>query len=163
MDFSTYIVIEQPINKIEFFKKRSGDTDTYYISANNIFSEKIHFAVKLKIQAQLKTFVLPYFKDVPKLETMTMDIVYYSNRTQWDIDNKDYVWRKIILDLFKTPTSKQILKAEKYNNEIITLNILPEDNVKHYLGGSHYYGGRGDKMEITIKGTLLNEQKELFA
>lgn len=162
MNFEITIIIEEPIKKIEFWKKRKQEFQVFYISANNIFSERIHFSQKLKIQEHLKEFMLPFFKDIPKLETMTLDIVYFDNRTQWDIDNKDYVWRKVMLDLFKTPTSKQILKARKYNKEILTLNILPEDNVKHYLGGSHYYGGKGNKMEITIKGMLLNEQKEIF-
>lgn len=162
MDFEKEIVILKPIKKIEFWKKRKKEFQTFYITANDIYSERIHFSQKIKIQNMIKEYLIPYFSDIPKLEKMTMDITYFDNSTIWDIDNKDYVWRKIILDLFKIPTSKQILKAEKYKNEIITLNILPEDNVKHYLGGSHYYGGRGSKMIILIKGRLLNEQKQLF-
>lgn len=161
-NFEKQIVIRSPLKKLVHFKPRKAKDQVTYLTANFVFSERIHFAVKQKILDECKTWIVDHLEGLPKLRVMTMDITYYDNGQIWDIDNRDYFWRKIILDVLKTPTSKQIQKAAKYGREIITLNVIEDDNVKHYKGGKHIYGGKGDMMIIDIKGELLDEQKGLF-
>lgn len=135
---------------------------TFYLSANLFMSEHLHFSSRNWIFKTCKNFLLIYCQGLPKLEKMRLVITYYRMNEGFDLDNKSYFWSKIFLDLLKTPTSKQIVKAEKYKNPIISLNILKDDTVR-YLDDIHWKFEKGEHaIKFDIYGRLLDEQKKLF-
>lgn len=162
MNWEKKITIYSPMKKIVEWKPKKKKEEVTYLTANLFTSDRIHFAVKRKIYDKCKTYLLEHLTDIPKLQSIEMDITYYDNGQQWDVDNRDFFWRKLIMDILKTPTEKQEERAMGYGREIITLRVLPDDNVKYYKGGKHYYGGRGDMMVIEMRGELQMEQQGLF-
>jgi hypothetical protein len=87
-------------------------------------------------------------------------MVFY-NLKDVDLDNRWFFFYKLILDILKTPTAKQILRAEKYKKPIITTNTVYDDNTK-YVGGFKCDFEKGEnKIVFRIYGRVKSEQKEL--
>lgn len=135
---------------------------TYYFTANLFYSTDIHWATLQKIVGIAKSWVYKYLQEVPKLEKARIKITYHYPTDGFDLDNKAYFWTKIILDILKTPTSKQILRAEKFDNKIITVEAIPDDTVRYIDGIKLRYKKGAPALEIKIKGRKKDIQQTLF-
>ena len=164
-----HVIINDPITKyvkankkIKLDKKnRIIKEEVYYLTAN-IFYDGTHWAIKSKVVNYAKDWIIWFLKDIPKIEKCKLEITYHHNTDSFDLDNKVYFWAKIILDLMKTPTSKQIIKANEYNNPIKTLSVLKDDTVK-YVDDIHMKYLRGSPaIEIRITGRREVKQEQLF-
>jgi hypothetical protein len=78
-----------------------------------------------------------------------------------DLDNVAFFWRKLILDVLKTPTSKQINNSQKYKKEIITVNCIKDDNTKVVVKNSEEYFYGEPKLIIRIFGRPKVQQEKL--
>lgn len=141
--------------------KKKGLEDVYYLTANLFYSNDVHFSLRSDIVNNVKGFLHEYLKDVPKLDKMRLDIVYQRPTDNFDLDNKIYFWQKILLDLMKTPTDREVKKALRYKKEIKTLRIIKDDSVKYvpelnskYIKGEHL---------IKISIYELNKEINLFS
>jgi hypothetical protein len=106
-----------------------------YVSANSIYSTP-HFTIRKKIVDYLKAFLKPCLKGLPYFNgPIEISISYYSKRMNYDIDNKGFIWGKVLLDSLKE-------------------NYIKEDNVKHVKSISyrHIYKENNNlhDMEIII-------------
>lgn len=162
------IVIPSPPTKwTNYYKKEKFDKDgklithqDYYLTANLFYSDKSSFHVISKIIYGVKEYLLPFLKGLPKLEKMRTEMIFYSPK-DIDLDNRWFFFYKLILDILKTPTSRQILRAEKYKKPIITTSTIYDDNTK-YVGGFKCEFEKGDpKIIFRIYGRLKDVQKEL--
>jgi hypothetical protein len=171
LDLITIITIEKPPKKYEKWvnkkvivnRKWTGERKmkkvVYYLTANLFFDRNVW--VVHEIKSAVKRHIKPYFDNIPKLEKMQLDIIFSRQTQTYDLDNM-YFWEKVILDLLKTPTSKQLLNAYKRGNDIITCEVLKDDTVQYVdkINKSFVLG----KNEIIIKiyGRKLNEQVKLI-
>ena len=169
MDLIKRIVIKDPptkyvktVTRRKKGSKKKNLEDVYYLTANLFYSNNMHFTIRSDIVNSMKGFLMEYIKDIPKLSKMRLYVTYSRKTDSWDLDNKIYFWQKILLDLFKTPSSKEILRARKYNKVIRTLEVIPDDSCKYvdelnskYVKGEHM-------LIIEIYGRLEETQKELF-
>lgn len=166
------IIINDPptkyIKKVTKRKKRPDGTkkegleDVYYLTGNLFYSSDTHFSVRSEIVYFMKYFLLEHFQGLPKLEKMRLFITYQRTTDNFDLDNKVYFWKKIILDLLKTPSQKEVARAKKYKRDIVTLNIIKDDSCKYVDECREKYQKGVHLMKIEIYGRLLNEQKTLF-
>lgn len=124
------IVILDVPTKVPITKKKFA-----YVSANAIYSTP-HFTIRKKIVDTLKAFLMPCLKGLPIFSgPVAVHIKYFSKRTNFDIDNKGFIWGKVLLDSLK----------QKH---------IQEDNVKHVPSISYEHIVKKDNnlhdMEITI-------------
>lgn len=132
----------------------------YYLTANLFYSDRSSFHIISKIIYETKEFLYPYLKGLPELEKMETEMEFHSKK-DIDLDNRFFFFYKLILDILKTPTSKQIIRAEKYKKPIITTNTVYDDNTK-YVGGFNCVFFKGeDKIVFRIFGRIKSTQKEL--
>ena len=137
MDLIKEIIIENPPHKWSLvYKKQKYDSkgklvthQDYYLTANLFYSDRTSFHITSKIIYETKEFLLPYLKGLPELEKMRTEMEIY-NTKDVDLDNRWFFFYKLILDILKTPTSKQIDRAIKYKTPIITTNTIYDDNTK---------------------------------
>lgn len=177
MEHIKTIVIENPPYKFEKWvdkkvKRRgrggkmyyTGQTErtleTFYLSANLFFNRNV-WAVD-EIKKECLRFLKPHFDELPKIERMRLGIKIYSNKTQFDIDNKGYFWSKILLDLLKTPTPTEKRNAHLKGNDIISCEKIKDDTVKYVDQVYFRYAGPGNKIEFIINGRLLDVQQKLL-
>jgi hypothetical protein len=168
MELIKEIIIDNPPHKWSLvYKKEKFDAkgklvthQDYYLTGNLFYSDKSSFHIISKIIQETKEFLLPYFKGLPELEKMRLDFEYHKTQ-HIDLDNKASFWLKLILDILKTPTTRQIERALHYKKPIITTNTIDDDNTKcvdelnlKFVKGEH-------KMIIRIYGRLKTEQKTL--
>lgn len=138
-----------------------GDT-IVYLTLNMFYGAEIHWSLRNKVVKWCKEWLLPYISDIPKLEKCKIKIIYHHNKDTWDLDNKAFFWNKILQDILKTPTSKQEAKALEYENEIITINSIPDDTVR-FINDIHVkYKVGSPALEIKIKGRKAAIQGTLF-
>jgi hypothetical protein len=162
-------VIKDPPTKYVFVQKKikldkNGQIKkdaVYYLTAN-LFYDGTHWAIKNKVVSFAKDWIIWHLKKVPKIEKCRIEITYHHPTDTFDLDNKVYFWIKIILDLLKTPTSAQIIKAQEYNNPIKTLSVLDDDTVRFVDGIDMKYKRGESAIELKIIGRHKQEQQSLF-
>lgn len=144
--------------------KKTGKlkTTTYYLTNNLFYGGTVHWATKRKVIDYAKNFIILFMCNIPKIEKCRLEVIYHSTKDSFDLDNKVGFWVKMILDIMKTPSSKEILQSLKYNNKIKTISCIPDDNCKHVDEISMKYKRGEHKIEIIIHGVLLNEQVKMF-
>ena len=168
MDLIKEIIIENPPHKWSLvYKKQKYDSkgklvthQDYYLTANLFYSDRTSFHITSKIIYETKEFLLPYLKGLPELEKMRTEMEIY-NTKDVDLDNRWFFFYKLILDILKTPTSKQIDRAIKYKKPIITTNTIYDDNTKSVSEFNCKFLKGNNKIVFRIFGIIKTEQKEL--
>lgn len=168
MDLIKQIIIENPPTKYTLvYKKEKFDSkgklvthQDFFLTGNLFYSDRTSYHLTSKIIQQSKEFLLPHLKGLPVLDKMRLEWEYHSMK-DIDLDNKANYWIKLILDILKTPTQRQINRALEYKKPIITTNTITDDNTKcideiklKYFRGEH-------KMVFRIYGRPKDEQKSL--
>ena len=159
-NFKKTIIIEDPPIKFVKFNKRKQAPITYYLTGNLFFNRDVW--IVNSIIKECKRYLYPYFKDLPKLDKMELDILFERNTTQWDLDNKGYFWEKILFDILKTPSPKQLKNAYLKGNDIISVNVLHDDTVKYVTSINKRFEKGGNRIHFNFTGRLLEEQKKLL-
>jgi len=136
--------------------------DVWYLNNNLFYNNQISFWVKLKVVNYAKDFLMLYMDDIPKLDKARITITYRHTKDTFDLDNKADFWKKILLDIMKTPTDKQRAKAEEKGIVLKTIECLPDDTVR-YVDQHITKFERGEhELDIEIFGVLANVQADLF-
>lgn len=126
------IIIEAPptfyqIKKVKKSKEMGEDIyDKHYLTANLFYNQNVSYHIISKIVYDCKLFLKEKIGYLPPLEKMRLEIEYHSLKAI-DLDNRLYYWVKLLLDILKIPTSKQIIKANQYKKEAISLNVIHDD------------------------------------
>lgn len=168
MDLIKEIVIDNPPNKWSLvYKKPKYDINgklithqDFYLTANLFYSDRTSFHITSKIIYETKEYLYPYLRGLPELEKMRTEMEIY-NTKDIDLDNKWFFFYKLILDILKTPTIKQIERAEKYKKPIITTNTIYDDNTKSVSEFNCKFLKGENKIIFRIFGRVKTEQKEL--
>lgn len=162
------VIQDPPTKYVSKIKKPKPDKDgkiktenVYYLTAN-LFYDGTHWSIKNKIVNFAKDWVIWFLKTIPKIEKCQIEITYHYPTDGFDLDNKLYFWTKIILDLFKTPSSKQMLLAQKYKNDIKTLRLLDDDTVRFVDKITMEYKKGAPALEIKVIGRKASVQNTLF-
>lgn len=169
MDTIYHVTISDPPTQyIVVNKRKKRDKEgkiikdkVHYLTAN-IFYSGVHWQTQSIIVNFAKDWIMWFLKEMPKIQKCNIEITYHHPTDTFDLDNKCYFWIKIILDLMKTPTSTQILKALEYNNPIKTIRTLPDDTVRFVDGINMRYKKGAPAIEIKINGRKQEEQTQLF-
>ena len=132
----------------------------YYLTGNLFYSDAGSIHTVRKIVQETKEYLFSYLKGIPPLDKMRFDFEYHRN-TKIDLDNKFSFWGKILLDILKTPTEKEINRALKFKRRVITTNTVPDDNSNHVDGFNVKFVPGEHKMVIRIYGRVKDEQKTL--
>jgi hypothetical protein len=85
----------------------------------------------------------------------------FSKPKDIDLDNSWYFFYKLILDILKTPTTRQINRALQYKNPIITTNTIEDDSTKFVNEFNCKFEKGPNKIIFRIFGILKSEQKQL--
>jgi len=132
----------------------------YYLTGNLFYADKSSFHLISKIINESKEYLYPHLRKLPELDKMRIEFEYHKMQ-HIDLDNKASYWIKLVLDVLKTPTPRQIARSEKYKKQIITTNTIADDNTKcidsinlKFVLGEH-------KMIFRIYGKMKDEQKTL--
>lgn len=168
MELITEIKIQNPPTKYVDRKKTKIDPktgklkeDVYYLTAN-LFYSVVSYFIRYKITNEIKDYLKPYLVDIPKLKKMRLEVVYFKPEDTFDLDNKGYFWVKMILDLLKTPSNRQIKNANLKGKEIKTVNVLKDDTVR-YIDDIRMRYERGTHcLVIKIYGQLKEDELTLF-
>src|SRR6478736_4176129 len=168
MDLIKEIIINEPPYKYTLvYKKEKFDSkgklvthQDYFLTGNLFYSDRTSFHLTSKIIQESKEFLHSHLRGLPELEKMRLEFEYH--KMQYiDLDNKFSFWVKILLDILKTPTQKQINRALAYKKPIITTNTITDDNTKcideiklKFVKGKH-------KMIFRIYGRVKSEQKTM--
>lgn len=162
------IVINDPPSHWDMvYKKPKFDKDgkrikhlRFYLTGNIFYSDNGNGFTIAKIVYETKEFLLPFLKGLPELDKIRIEFEYHKPK-DIDLDNKSSFWLKIMLDILKTPSERQIKNAEKYKKPIITTNTISDDNTKciddiklKFIKGEH-------KMVFRIYGRIKSEQKKM--
>jgi hypothetical protein len=78
-----------------------------------------------------------------------------------DLDNRAYFWKKLFMDILKTPTTKQLSKASEKNREIVTMNVIYDDSTQYVDDFRETFKYGGNFLIFRIYGRIKSEQKEL--
>lgn len=166
MELIKEIKIKSPPTFYKIKRKRDSERlgeevfDKYYLTANLFFNNNTSFFVISKIVLECKKYLVENIGYLPELEKMSLDVEYHSIKAI-DLDNRCYFWCKLMLDILKTPTSKQILKANEKRREIVTMNVLKDDTTD-YIDSISFKHKKGEPYLIfRIYGRVKSEQKEL--
>lgn len=168
MELIKEIIIVDPPTKYIDRKKTKIDPKTgrlkenvYYLTGNLFLSSQNYFLIS-KILREVKTYLLPHFKDLPKLSTINLEFIYQREKDNFDLDNKGYFWQKVITDILKTPSNRQLTNAHKKKRTIITTNTIKDDTVKYINGFSWAFQPGPHKLIIRIHGKLEEKDLTLF-
>ena len=151
------------IKKVGKSKEAGNDVyDKFYLTANLFFNNATSYHIISKIVQETKIYLRNEIKYIPPLEKMRLEVEYHSLKAV-DLDNRLYWWTKLFLDIIKTPTPKQIEKANsgKYKKEIITLNVLYDDTTDYIDDIKWSHKRDTPKLIFRIYGRVKQEQKEL--
>ena len=162
------VVIDNPptfyqIKKVKASKEAGEEIFTkYYLTSNLFFNNGTSFHIISKIVQDCKIYLRDNIGYLPPLEKMRLEIEYHSLKAV-DLDNRLYFWNKLFLDIIKTPTARQLEKANngKYKKEIITLNVLYDDTTDYIDEISYRHKKDSLKLIFRIYGRAKSEQKEL--
>jgi hypothetical protein len=168
MELIKEIIIESPPTFYTIKKKRESEKlgydvfDKYYLTSNLFFNNATSFHIISKIVQHYKVFLRDNIKYLPPLEKMRLEVEYHSLKAI-DLDNKLYWWTKLFLDIIKTPTQKQIDKANngKYKKEIITLNVLYDDTTDYIDDIKWSHKRDTPKLIFRIYGRVKSQQQNL--
>jgi hypothetical protein len=163
------IIIENPptfyqIKKVGKSKLAGVDVyDKYYLTANLFFNNATSFHIISKIVQECKIYLKDKVGYIPPLEKMRLEIEIHASK-HIDLDNRSYFWKKLLLDILKTPTNRQVLKANnsKYKKEIITLNVIHDDTTQYIDDIRETFKYGGNQLIFRIYGRAKSEQKQLF-
>jgi hypothetical protein len=168
MDLVKEIIIISPPSKWTLvYKKPKFDSkgkevthQDFYLTGNLFYSDRTSFHLTSKIIQESKEFLYGHLRGLPQLEKMRLEFEYHHIK-DIDLDNKANYWVKLVLDILKTPTQRQIDRANKYKKPIITTNTIADDNTK-CIDELHYRFVKGEhKIILRIFGKIKSEQKEL--
>jgi hypothetical protein len=163
------VIPDPPTNYTIYYKTPKYNKDgklipyiRYYLTGNLFYADAGSIHTVRKIVYESKERVFPYLKGLPELEKMRLEFEYHDLK-DIDLDNKSSYWVKVFLDILKTPTARQLLRAskEKKPKPIITTNTINDDNTKcideiklKFIKGEH-------KMIFRIYGRVKSEQKKM--
>jgi hypothetical protein len=160
------IVIPNPPTYFNIKKKRKSAEagqdiyDKYYLTSNLFFNNNTSFFIISKIVKDCKLFLLPHLKGLPEMDKLFLEIEV--NRTKHiDLDNVSYFWKKLLLDILKTPTKRQIDNSTKKKRDIITTNTIQDDSTKIVIGFKDFFNIGESRLIFRIFGRVKSEQKEL--
>ena len=162
------IVINNPPTKYTInYKKPKYDREgklvthqDYYLTSNLFFNNNTSFHVISKIITEVKRFLHTHMRGLPEIEQMRLEIIYRRTKAI-DIDNVGYFWRKLFMDILKTPSSKQVLNANRNGKDIITTRTIPDDNTKHVREYSEKFEHGEHVLIFRIYGRVKDTQQEL--
>jgi hypothetical protein len=166
MELIKEIVIENPPTFYSIKKKRESEKlgydvfDKHYLTANLFFNNNLSFFVVSKIIRDCKKFLLEKSGYIPPLEKMRLEIEIHASK-HIDLDNRAYFWKKLFMDILKTPTSKQLTKASEKNREIVTMNVIYDDSTQYIDDFRETFKYGGNFLIFRIYGRIKSEQKEL--
>lgn len=168
MDLIKEIIIPNPPTKWTLvYKKEKFDANgklitkqDFYLTANLFYSDRSSFHITSKIIYETKEFLLPFLKGLPELEKMETEMEFHCKK-DIDLDNRFFFFYKLILDILKAPTERQIKRALMYKKPIITTNTIYDDNTKYVNGFNCKFIKGEDKIVFRIFGRVKNEQKTL--
>lgn len=168
MDLIKEIVIPNPPTKYTLnFKKEKFDSSgklkthqDFYLTGNLFYSDRTSYHLTSKIINESKVFLYDYLKGIPPLEQMRIEFEYHHTK-HIDLDNKASYWLKLVLDILKTPTQRQIANAIKHNKPIITTNTIDDDNTKSVNEINLKFSLSEHKMIFRIYGKVKIEQPKL--
>jgi len=168
MDLIKEITINDPPSKwVLKYKKPKFDKhgkkiekQDYYLTGNLFYSDRTSFHLTSKIIYETKEFLYSHLKGLPELEKMRLDFEYHKP-THIDLDNKASFWVKIMLDILKTPSQKQIENGIKFKKPIITTNTIQDDNTKCITEINLKFVKAEHKMIFRIYGRPKVEQKKM--
>lgn len=147
--------------KPKFDKNRKPiEKQDFYLTGNLFYSDRTSFHLTSKIIHESKEYLYPYLKGLPELEKMSLEFEYHKMQ-HIDLDNKANYWIKLVLDILKTPTQRQIDRAIQYKKPIITTNTITDDNTKCIDSLSLKFVLGEHKMIFRIYGRVKTEQKAL--
>jgi len=134
------LVIDNPVKHFDFYAPRKRTEKRYYLSAQ-IFYQSVHFAIRSKIVKRVKWWLHNYLRNTPTFtEIDTLTLIFRDKSTRWDLDNREYFWKKVILDYLKEH------------------NKIEDDSVKYVKGFCTRFEKGEPRLEIVIRGTLLTKQ-----
>lgn len=162
------IIIRDPPTKYVIpYKNPKFDKDgklikeqVFYLTSNLFYNNNTSYHIISKIITETKRFLYGHMKGIPPLELMSLEIVYKSVK-DIDLDNKAYFWRKLFMDILKTPTSRQMLNANKKSKDIITTNTIPDDNTKHVRRYTEDFEYGEHTLIFRIYGRVQSTQEEM--
>jgi len=157
------IEIDNPPRHLDITAKRKVDPKTlqlkktrYYLTGNLFYSDKLHFTTRIRIVNEIKKHLLPFFQPVleqlngKQMTNVKLSLVCMRHDDNFDLDNWESFWKKIILDMLKTPTDKMIEKAKRFKSELIHLSVIPDDRTKHVNHFETRFVQRGNMMIVFI-------------
>jgi len=166
MELIKEIIIPRPptfyqIKKVKKSLEAGHDVyDKYYLTSNLFFNNNTSYHIISKIVQDCKIFLLPYLKGLPEIEKMKLEIEI--NRMKHiDLDNVSYFWKKLFLDILKTPSKRQIDNSVKRNKNIITTNTIEDDTTKFVVEFSDKFNIGEDRLIFRIYGRVKSEQTEM--
>ena len=161
------IIVDPPTKFTLKFKKEKFDKDgklithqDFYLTGNLFYADRTSYHITSKIINESKEFLYPHFARLPQLEKMKIEFEYHKT-THIDLDNKTNYWLKLVLDILKTPSQRQINNAIKSKKPIITTNTILDDNTKCIDEINTKFVLAEHKMIFRIYGRVKSEQKEL--
>lgn len=162
------VILDPPTKYSLVYKKEKYDSNgklithqDFYLTGNLFYSDRSSFHITSKIIQESKEYLLPYLKGLPELEKMRLEFEYQSMK-DIDLDNKANYWIKLLLDILKTPTQKQVNRALAYKKPIITTNTIADDNTKCIDGIKLNFEKGEHKMVFRIYGRMKSEQKTIL-
>lgn len=161
MEILAHFEILDPPSKYIIQKKTKKD-QTIYLTNNLFYGGVYHWAVQRKCINYAKDSIIHYFNHIPKMSRCNIELIYHSPKNTFDLDNKAGFWVKMILDIMKTPSEKERLKAAQYNNTIRSISVLPDDSAKFVKEISMKYKKGSHRLEIIIHGIRQDEQQSIF-
>jgi hypothetical protein len=161
------IILDPPTKWTLKYKKPKYDSkgdlvekQDFYLTGNLFYADRTSYHITSKIINESKEFLFPYFSRLPELEKMRLDFEYHKT-THIDLDNKSSYWIKLILDILKTPSSRQLANAIKHKKPIITTNTIADDNTKCIDEINTKFVLSEHKMIIRIYGRVKSTQTEM--
>jgi len=168
MDLIKEIVIVNPPTKWTLnYKKEKFDKDgkskthqDFYLTGNLFYADRTSYHITSKIIQESKEFLFEHLKGLPEMEKLRIEFEYHHTK-HIDLDNKANYWLKLMLDILKKPTQRQITNAVVRNKPIITTNTIDDDNTKYVDEINLKFVLSEHKMIFRIYGKLKIEQPKL--
>ena len=161
MNKIAHFEILDPPTKYIYQQKRKPN-ETLYLTNNLFYGGAVHWVKQRAGINFAKDFLILYLRNIPKLLKMRLELIYYAPSPRFDLDNKAGFWVKMLLDLLREPSEKELYNAHIKNKTIKTVNVIPDDNCKYVDDIRIKYKRGPHKIEIIIHGIKKGEQKELF-
>ena len=163
------IIINNPPTKWTLkYKKPKFDKDgkkiekqDFYLTGNLFYADRTSYHLTSKIINESKEYLYEHLKGIPELEKMRLEFEYHKT-AHIDLDNKASYWIKIMLDILKTPSIRQMGMAIERKKPIITTNTIIDDNTKCIDSISLKFMYSENKMIFRIYGRVKSTQIDLF-